>query len=118
MFTVRINGVTRDTSGDIYSGAIIEYWLNSPIGYCGSLYGNGAQRVYSNAFGRFSFEVIPNSVSEDPESYYTFKVVKDTTNVYHKIVDGSLPEVNLEDLPEYIPPWMRPVFLGERRQRR
>ena len=114
--TVRVNGVVRDVTGRPYDGALIEVWLNSQMSYSSSLYGNEMRREFSNSYGRFSFDLIPSSFDGKRENYYTFKIVKDTTNIYNKIINGTLPVADFDSLPDYIPPKQRTPLLGNLNQ--
>lgn len=110
--TVTVNGTVRDVTGSPYEGALVEVYLNSQMGYSSSLYGNEFQRTFTNAYGRFSFELVPSSFDAARENYYVFRIVKDTTNIYSKIINGTLPVVEFSDLPDYIPPRQRTPLLG------
>jgi hypothetical protein len=114
--TVTVNGTVRDVNGKPYDGALIEVWLNSQMSYSSSLYGNEMRREFSNSYGRFSFQLVPSSFDGKRENYYTFKIVKDTTNIYNKIVNGTLTVVDFDELPDYVPPKQRTPLLGNLNQ--
>lgn len=113
---VTVIGTVRGVNGLPYEGALVEAYLNSQMSYDTSLYGNEVVRTFSNTYGRFSFSLIPSSYDSDRENYYTFKIIKDTTNVYRKIVRGVSSTVNFEDLEDYIPPGQRAPLLGNLNQ--
>lgn len=110
--TVKVRGLVRDATGEPYEGAVIEVWLNSQIAHNSSLYGNEIRRDFSNSRGIFTFNLVPSSIDGERENFYTFKIIKDTTNIYNKIINGSLPVVNFDELPDYIPPRQRTPLLG------
>lgn len=109
---VTVNGTVRDMTGEPYEGALVEVYLNSQMSYSSSLYGNEFKRAFTGATGRFSFELIPSSFDGARENYYVFRIVKDTTNIYKKIINGSLATVDFSDLPDYVPPRQRTPLLG------
>lgn len=113
---VTVLGVVRDVDGMPYEGALIEAYLNSQMSYDTSLYGNEVVRTFSNTYGRFSFNLIPSSYDSDRENYYTFKIIKDTTNTYRKVVRGNVSVVNFEDLEDYLSPGQRAPLLGNLNQ--
>lgn len=110
--TVTVKGTVRDVNGDLYEGALIEAYLNSQMSYSSSLYGNEMLRTFSNSRGVFSMDLVPSSFDGRRENYYVFKIVKDTTNVYKKIVTGHALEVDFSTLPDYISPGMRTPLIG------
>lgn len=112
MSIVTVVGTIRDVNGKPYQGALVEAHLQSQMGYNTSLYGNEMVRTFSNAYGRFSFQLIPTSFDTERENYYVFKVVKDTINFYRKVINGTASPVDFESLPDFIPPGQRPPLLG------
>lgn len=110
--TVTVNGTVRDVNGAPYEGALVEVYLNSQMSYDMSLYGNEFQRTFTGATGRFSFDLVPSSFDGKRENYYVFRIVKDTTNIYKKIVNGSSLVSDFLELPDYIPPGQRTALLG------
>jgi len=109
---VTVHGTVKDVSGEPYEGALVEAYLNSQMSYSSDLYGNAFKRTFSNSLGRFTFDLIPSSFDDQRENYYVFRIVKDTTNIYKKIISGSLPVVDFADLPDYVPPRQRTPLLG------
>lgn len=99
-------------TGEPYEGALVEVYLNSQMSYSSSLYGNEFKRTFTGATGKFSLELIPSSFDGQRENYYVFRIVKDTTNIYKKIINGSLPVAEFSDLPDYVPPQQRTPLLG------
>lgn len=111
--TVRVSGTVRDMNGSPYEGAIVEVYLNSQISYSNSLVGNEVHRTYTDAYGRFDFDLIPTTLSNVSENHYVFKVIKDTVNIYKKTLGTGSSDLDFESLPDYVPPGQRTQFIGD-----
>lgn len=105
---VRVFGTVRDSTGALYSGAVIEVYLNDQMSEATALYGNEMHTVYSGDYGTFEIFLVPSV-----NSYYTFKIIKETTNVYSKIVPNNILEVPFDSLPDYAPASSRVPLLGD-----
>ena len=111
--TVRVFGTIRDVNGSPYEGAIVEVYLNSQISYSGALIGSEVVRVFTDAYGRFDFDLVPTAFSNVSENHYVFKITKDTVNIYKKTLGTGQSEIDFENLPDYVPPGMRTQFIGD-----
>lgn len=110
--TVEVRGTVRDVDGELYEGAVIKVWLNSQMDYSDSLIGSEIRTVYSNTYGRFRLNLVPSVVDAVRENYYVFTIIKDTVNVYKKIVSGNALKVDFDELPDFVPQGLRTPLIG------
>lgn len=109
---VTITGTLRNLDGTPYKGAIVEAYLNSQMNYDGSIYGNEIFRTVSNIYGKFELDLVPSTVDSTRENYYVFKIVKETTNTYRKVVPSTNLSMDFENLLDFIPQNKRVKLIG------
>ena len=108
-----IHGTIRGVDGNPVDGALIEAQLiNQMVGERG-IVGNEPQKTHSNAWGKFWFELVPNSYDgSKPNNYYVFKIISGNTNYYYKLVPDTADVLTFDELPEFTAPDKRPTFIG------
>lgn len=114
--TVTVTGVIRDASGNLYEGAVVEAYLNTPLKYDGVIYTNEVIRTYSDKYGRFYLDLVPSVYDQENENFYTFKFIRGTIVSERKIVPGNSPVIEYESLVDYIPQGLRTPLLGNLNQ--
>lgn len=110
---VTVVGYINNLDGTPYEGAIVEAYLNSQMTYDGAIYGNEIYRTVSNSYGKFELDLVPSVVDSDTENYYVFKIVKETTNTYRKIIQATAGEVEFNGLSDFIPRGKRAKLIGD-----
>jgi hypothetical protein len=111
--TTKVIGTVRNAMGIPYEGALIRVYLSTPITASNSIVGTELFNTFSNSYGKFEINLVPNSADTlGNSSYYVIEIIKENTQVYRKIVSASATPVRLEELPDYVPPGQRPVYIG------
>jgi hypothetical protein len=111
--TTKIIGNLRNAFGKPYSGALIKVYLASPMVVTDNIVGTELLSVFSNSYGRFEMSLVPSGADErNAENYYIFEIIKENTQYYRKFVPIATTTLDFEDLPDYILPGQRTLYIG------
>lgn len=110
--TTKITGSVRKISGEPYEGALVKVYLSSPMKFSDNIVGTEVMSTFTNSYGKFFLDLVPSEEDEESlENYYTFEIIKDTTQIYRKVVPDSDKALDFEDLEDYIHPEQRTLYI-------
>lgn len=109
----RVKGSFRDSLGNPYEGASVKIYLSYPMKYSDNIVGNQLVHLYTNSYGVFEVDLVPSAEDEvNPNNYYVFEIIRETTSIYRKIVPYSATTLEFEDLADYTLPSQRTLYIG------
>jgi hypothetical protein len=111
--TTKVVGYLRTALGTPYEGALIRIYLASPMVVTDNIVGTEILNTFSNSYGRFEVNLVPTGADErNPENYYVFEIIRETTQYFKKLIPASSVTLEFEDLPDYLSPGERPLYIG------
>lgn len=111
--TTKVIGYLRSALGKPYEGALVKVYLASPMVVTDNIVGTEVLSTFSNSYGRFEVNLVPTGADErNSENYYVFEIIRDTTQLFRKFIPVSSVPLDFEDLPDYLFPGQRPVYIG------
>jgi hypothetical protein len=111
--TTKVVGYLRTALGTPYEGALIRIYLASPMVVTDNIVGTELLSIFSNSYGRFEVNLVSTGADErNSENYYVFEIIRETTQYYKKLVPATNITLDFEDLPDYVLPGQRPIYIG------
>jgi hypothetical protein len=111
--TTKIIGRLRNAFGKPYEGAVIKVYLAAPMVVTDNIVGTELLSTFSNSYGIFELDLVPSGADErNAENYYIFEIIKENTQYYRRFIPVSSIPLDFEDLPEYVLPGQRPLYIG------